>query len=308
MDEAKYRDAEAHLWGTLHVEPTERMVPLAVTGTRVRVQEVGSGPPVIFIHGGPNSGTTWAEMVTQMPDFRCLMVDRPGTGLSERADLSLENFVRFCERFVGDLLDGLGLDRAHVVASSLGGCIALRSASTAPERLDRMVQMACPAFVRGMATPMFMRLMGLGPVRALLNVIKPSDRSNRSIMRQIGHGASLDKGLISQDFMDWYLALGRYTDTMRNEGELIGKASGLRGFDTSMTMPDDVFRAVTTPTYFWWGADDAFGSEEVARHVVDLMPRAELQMVPESGHLPWLDNPTRAAEIARAFLRSAADR
>jgi pimeloyl-ACP methyl ester carboxylesterase len=242
-------------------------------------------------------------MVAKLPDLRCLMIDRPGTGLSEPVPVTIESFPRFCENFVGDVLDGLGLERAHVVASSLGGYIALRSAAVAPTRFDRMVQMACPAFAPGMATPPFMKMMMVGPLRAIIGVLPPNERANRSILRQIGHGASLDKGILSEDFSDWYLALQRYTDTMRNDGDLIGKAGSFRkGFDQSMTLPDDVLRSVTTPTYFLWGQDDKFGGEEVARHVVELMPDAQLEMLPDSGHLPWIDDPAHAADVTASFL------
>ena len=53
----------------------------------------------------------------------------------------------FARKFVPGVLDGLGLDRAHIVASSFGGFLGLMSASAAPTRILRMVQMACPAFV-----------------------------------------------------------------------------------------------------------------------------------------------------------------
>jgi pimeloyl-ACP methyl ester carboxylesterase len=298
-DIARYREAEARLWSSVGLAPSERQVRLACTGTIVRVQEVGEGEPAVFLHGGPNAGSTWAPIVGRLEGLRCLLVDRPGTGLSAPYPITASNLPRVGASFVGDLLDGLGIDRAHVVASSFGGHLALRSAAATPARVSRMVQMACPAFSPGEQAPPFMRLLTKGWIRRLVNALPPNDRANRSIMRQIGHGKSLDAGTLSAGFLDYYLALQRYTDTMRNDGELIGQLVPNRA---AVTLTDQLLEAVTAPTLFLWGADDRFGGERVAAHVTSTMPDARLRMIPDAGHLPWLDDPEGAASATKTFL------
>lgn len=298
-DVARYRAAEARLWSSVGLAPSERQVRLASTGTSVRVQEVGDGEPALFIHGGPNAGSTWAPLVAHLEGLRCLVVDRPGTGLSAPYPITAGNLPRIGATFVGDVLDGLGLDRAHVVASSFGGHLALRSAAAAPERVHRMVQMACPAFAPGEQAPPFMRVLTRGWLRRLMHVLPPNERANRSIMRQIGHAKSLDAGTIAPGFFAWYLALQRYTDTLRNDGELI---AGLVPNRTAVTLTDDLLRAVAVPALFLWGADDTFGGEDVAVHVTTTLPHAELRMLPDAGHLPWLDDPEGTAGATLAFL------
>lgn len=304
MDEERYRRAEQQLWDAVRLTPAEVRVPLASVGVDVRVQVIGDGPPVLFIHGGPNSGSTWAPILPHFSGFRSLIVDRPGTGLSDPYVLTGDPYD-FARTFVTDLLDDLNVERAHVVASSFGGFLALVSAASHPGRFDRMVQMACPAFAPGMKTPLFMRLMSLRPIRWLMNTLPPNERVGKSILRQIGHGASLDADRIPQVFFDWYLALQRYTDTMRNEAEMIGRAASLRGFPTEMDIPEETLRAVETPTLFLWGEDDAFGDQATAEHMTALMPNAQLEMLPQSGHLPWLDAPEHIGRRTAGFLADA---
>ncbi|MGI9610425.1 MAG: alpha/beta fold hydrolase, partial [Acidimicrobiia bacterium] len=232
------------------------------------------------------------------------VVDRPGTGLSERFDGVTDrgSLLHLADQFVDDVCTGLGVDNVDVIASSFGGFIALHSAATSPERVGRMVQMACPAMAPGQQVPPFMKMMSIGWFRRFTSLFPPNESIGDSILRQIGHGASLDKGRLPQNFKDWYLDLQRYTDTMENDGDMIGTVLSWRGDDGSLTIPDELFASVSAPTLYLWGEDDGFGGRDVAEHVVDLMPDAELEMIPESGHLPWLDFPDQIGERARAFL------
>jgi pimeloyl-ACP methyl ester carboxylesterase len=196
----------------------------------------------------------------------------------------------------------LGLGSAHVVASSVGGWFALRAAIEAPDRVDRMVQLGCPAFVPGFRTPGFMRLLMLNPFQRLVNALPPNRRVGPMMLRQIGHGASLAAGRITDVFMSWSFSLLRDTDTMRNEARMISLAGGIRGFDTTLTMTDDLLRSVKAPTLFVWGEDDPFGGAGVAQRVVDLVPDATLELLTASGHLPWLDDPKRVGRRTATFL------
>ena len=83
VNETRYREAELRLWKSFGLAPTDRQLLLARCDTSIRVQDVGTGPPVILIHGVSNSGTSWAPLVAGLGEYRCVIVDRPGCGLSE---------------------------------------------------------------------------------------------------------------------------------------------------------------------------------------------------------------------------------
>ncbi|HSF86081.1 MAG TPA: alpha/beta hydrolase [Acidimicrobiia bacterium] len=300
--EVAYREAETALWGSVGLSPTERRIAFPGMDGTVRLQEVGEGPATLFIHGGPNSGSTWIPILPYMPGVRAILVDRPGTGLSDSIAIeSISDLERFGDHFVASVLDALELRRADIVASSLGGYLALRSAAATPERIARMVQMACPPGAPGMLTPAFMRMLSLKPVRRILGMLPFNQKVSDSILRQIGHGKTLDGGGFPQVFNDWYVALMVHTDTNRNEGELIGKGATLRGFVPEFTLVPTLPK-VETPTLFLWGADDGFGKEDVARDTVGMMPNAHLEMIEDAGHLPWLDFPELVGTKTAAFL------
>jgi 2-hydroxy-6-oxonona-2,4-dienedioate hydrolase len=303
LDERRYREIEDRLWKHVGLKPIEQQIQVA--GVGVRVQIVGDGPPVVFIHGAPNAGSTWALLLPHLTGFRCHLLDRQGTGLSDDFVL-VDDFHGFARRFLPEVLDELGLDQVYVVASSFGGFLALLSTAATPERTLRMVQMGCPAFVPGMSITGFMKAVSLAPVRWLMNVLPPNERVGRRVFRQIGHGASLEANRIPPIFFDWYLALQRYTNTMRNDGEMIGRAASLRGFPPELTIPDDTLESIAAPTLFLWGDDDPLGTAAVARHLVQLMPNASLQLLPAAGHLAWLDDPEGVGGATADFLSTTA--
>ena len=69
-----------------------------------------------------------------------------------------------------------------------------------------------------------------------------------------------------------------------------------------MALGADTLAKVTVPAHFLWGEDDTFGGEEIARWTVGSMPNATLEMIPDSGHLPWLDEPQHIGLETTRFL------
>jgi len=168
------------------------------------------------VHGGPNAGSTWAPLAAEMQDFRCLLLDRTGCDLSEAVDITRYNLRAFGADLLAAVLDGLEIEEAAVVASSFGGALALFFAAAHPQRVTRMVQQGCPAFLQGMRVPMFMRMLSIGPLGRGIARQEATAKQSRDIMRQIGHAKSIDQGRLD-DMVEWYVHLMNDTDTMQNE-------------------------------------------------------------------------------------------
>lgn len=302
MNETKVREADTAFWAAHRLRPREHDVRLATTGTRVRIQELGEGPPILLLHGSQSAGSAWAPLLEHLHGFRFLVPDLPGAGLSEPVEVRASNLETYGSRLVGDLLDGAGLDRAHVVASSFGGHVALRSAASDPGRFRRMVVMGCPALAPGETHPPFMRMISNPIVRRLITVLPPSAGVDRSVFRQLGHGASLDAGRVSPAFLAWNLELQRHTDTHAHDFAMI---ADLLAAGDQARLSWSLLGSVSVRTLFLWGKNDAFGDESVARGVVQAMPKAELTLIPEGGHLPWIDDPRGVAKRVHAYLSRA---
>jgi 2-hydroxy-6-oxonona-2,4-dienedioate hydrolase len=304
MDTRRYLDAERALWADAGAAPLEHRIHLARNDVAVRVLEVGEGPPAVFVHGGPGAAApVWAHLAARLPDLRCLLVDRPGCGLSDPHPLAGPAAVRAeCATLVGDVLDGLGIDRAHVVGSSHGSYAALLSAASEPGRVERTVHLGCPGFVEGMRVTGFDRLVLLPGANRLLARLPAGERGMRATFRQLVHGGGA-AGPIPQPFVDWGVALQQHTDTMRHELASMATMGTFRaGFDPALTVDRALLGSVRSPSHFLWGDRDPYGDRRVAEQVVAAMPDATLELLPRSGHLCWLDDVDRAASVVRSHL------
>jgi pimeloyl-ACP methyl ester carboxylesterase len=302
----RYRAAEAGYWRAVGTEPTETWAALQRTGLSVRIQVTGSGTPVLFLHGGSTSGTGWAPLAARLADHRCLLVDRPGCGLSEPARLpmrSMDLFEPFADDLVAQVLDGLGIDQAHLVATSFGAYFALRGAVAHPDRVDRMLLLGFPIGADVQHTPLSMRLTAVPGLGSLMTRMPVGERMARSMLRQLGLGPALDEGRLPQEGVAWFRSLLNDTDTMRNEISAMPPVMHPRhGLSPALVLGEDLLASVTSPTFLLWGAKDPIGGAEVARAFAAKIPGAHLEILPEAGHVPWLDEPDDVASTATRFF------
>ena len=304
MNEPAYRAAERRLWDAVGARPIERRIHLEHVGSDVRVQEVGDGPPVLFIHGVATSGVSWAGLAARARGFRCLILDRPGTGLSQALGRPVDptTLAEMADILVADVLDALGIPSAHIVASSFGGYMALRSAAATPERIGRMVQFSWPVGAPTPTLPLFLRAMSLPGFRRLVEALPRTDQTVRLLFHQLGHRDKLLDGRISREDLACYAALMAHTDTLRNEfAPARALISPLRGL-ARLHLPDEILRRVACPTLFIWGGRDPFGGAAVGRALVDRIPTASLDLMADAGHSPWLDDMAACVAKMSSFL------
>lgn len=306
-DEQRFRDAERRLWESIGVTPDERFARLPTVGTEVRVQEVGDGRPVVFVHGATTAGTSWATLVAALDGHRCLLLDRPGCGLSEplpHASRHLAGFTALADALVTDVLDALDLPTADVVGTSLGGWFALRAAASHPDRVRRLAIVAYPIGAPVAALPILMRVAAVPGLGRVLSGVPPTRGAVVAMLRQIGLGPAIDSGAMGDDAIEWYHALLRDTPTMRNEVATAGGAAmrPIKGLDPGLLLDDGTLGRIAAPTLFLWGTDDVFGGEATARPFAARVPGAQLELLPGLGHAPWMDDPATVGAALGSFL------
>ena len=299
-----YRAAERRLWDAQGLEATERFVDLAEPRLRMRVVEVGSGEPVVFVGGTGGTGPYWAPLVRELPGTHCLMVDRPGWGLSDPVDYRGRDFGGLTSTILRGVLDALGVDRAPIVGASIGNLWALHAARLAPDRVDRVVAIGGgPA--AGLAVPRFIRLLG-SPVGAVIVRMPFSPKMARSQLEAIGHGSSVASGRMDA-FIDWRVAFARETPSMRHERAMVQAVRDGADWRPGFVPTDADLAATRQPLLMVFGSADPTGSVDFWRGMTSRLPRAELRLVDGAGHMPWWDDAATVGAAVREFLAAPKD-
>lgn len=273
-------------------------------GHRVHVLEAGEGPPALFLHGTNTSSVSFVPLLGQLQGLHAVAVDRPGRGLSDTAVVPRARYRQAAIEFVDDVLDALGIDTLALVGQSTGGTWTLWYAMARPERVSSVVLVGsvpllpgtrCPAPLRVMATPV------LGATLARL--VKPTPRSLVRLLSSVGEGDTIVR---YPDLIDALVAAGN--DPVARTADLAELRAAIHpfGFRRSMRFSTRELQAMATPTLLIWGDRDPIGSVDVARAAAQLIPNAQLEVLP-AGHVPQLGHPNRVAALVSGFLGSPDD-
>jgi len=103
---------------------------------RIVVEERGTGPAVVFVHGLGGNLNLWAGWLPALQAYRCIRIDLPGCGLSAPPAQPL-GVAWLADRVVA-LCEGLGLREAHWVGHSMGTLICQRVAVQEPTRVKSL--------------------------------------------------------------------------------------------------------------------------------------------------------------------------
>jgi len=111
---------------------------------RTNYHDAGQGFPIVFLHGsgpGVSAYANWNRLFPLVKGrFRIVAPDMAGFGYTERvagARYGMNGWVRQAV----DLMDALGIERAHIVGNSFGGALALSLAINYPDRVSKLVLM-----------------------------------------------------------------------------------------------------------------------------------------------------------------------
>ena len=247
----------------------------------LHVDILGSGPPLVLLHGWAMHGGIFAPLVEALRERRTLhVVDLPGHGHNRDCGVPLQ--LDACADAVLD-----AVPEAPWCGWSLGGSIALHAASTHPGRI--------PALAMLCATPKFV-VAGDWP---------------QGMPKQVFDGFASGLREDWRGTIDRFIALEAFgSDHMREELKLLRDAVLARGEPAPRVLADglgvldatDLRAALPTlqvPSLWIGGRRDRLVNPEALRAAAALAPGARFVQVEHAGHAPFL---THADEVATTLL------
>jgi len=263
----------------------ERMVETTL-GT-VRLQVGGSGEPIVFWPSLLMTGDMWHGVADGLvARSQVILVDPPGQGGSQ----PLTGMFTFgdCARCVVDILDGLGVDRAHFVGNSWGGMIGATFAATYPDRIGRAVLMNCTAGRAGIRQKvqfaMLLRLAQwhgqIGPmlIRPVLKAfLGPTTFRERPDV--VAHVRSAVKS-VNIASASW--AVKSVVPARPDQRALLA--------------------GITTPVLVVAGAEDVTFPPREAIAMADAIPNSSIRVLDGVAHLAGLEDPALVSTLVGQFL------
>jgi len=211
-------------------------------------------PAVVLLHGSCSNSAFWFnDIMALMNDYHVFAADIPGeAGNSSEYRLSLDN-ADYAD-WMASVLDALELPRASIAGNSLGGWMALKFATTYPDRVEKLMLFASG----GLADSSSKYLEQAQEAKETGDELQFSE--------DIAQGAQIPKEIL--DFLNLILA----------------------SYDPiSVPLPifsDEKLSRLTMPVLYVAGLeDDMLDTQAGATAVREHMPHAEIHMLPDAGHM-----------------------
>jgi pimeloyl-ACP methyl ester carboxylesterase len=248
----------------------------AISGIDTAVLTAGDGPPLVFFHGA-GTATGFDALLPLAERFRLIVPNHPGYGASAD-DPAIDGIQDYLLHYL-DLFDELGLDEFALAGHSMGGYMAALFAIDHPERIRRLV----------LTAPIGMHV----PEHPTVDIFGIPDEDFASYL-----AVDLSVlGDLSTPPTPEFLA-ARY-----RESTSTARAFWRRVYD--LKLPRWLHR-LTMPTLLLWGEEDRLVPVQQAAVWAELVPNAEVRILPNVGHLPF-DETAAAVDAVAEFAAEKAE-
>jgi pimeloyl-ACP methyl ester carboxylesterase len=269
---------------------------ISVDGVRSPLIEAGPSDDteaVVFVHGNPGSRLDWQDLVGRSGEFgRALAFDMPGFGQADKPrnfDYRIEGYAEFLDM----ALQQLGVERAHLVVHDFGGPMAIAWAAQHPDAFASAVLLNTAS--GSMRKWHLMAKLWRTPVVGEL-VMALTNRAAWRRALSAGGGRPLPDEFIDRMYDDYDRATRRAVLRLYRATDLPYPPAS----DWVATL-----NRLDRPALIVWGAKDPFIGRKGARALqADAFPSAEIVMLDQSGHWPFIDDPERTVEAVVPFLRT----
>lgn len=266
-----------------------------VGGRKVNVIELGSGPPIVFVHGLSGSWQNWLEQLPVFArDHRVVAFDLPGFGASEMplGEISISGYARF----VDALYDALGIDAAAVVGNSMGGFIGSELAIRFPARVERLVLVSAAGLTvehqrheKGLVVlkTLDRRLAAYaGWLGSKSDALARRPRARRMIFGLVAHRPDL-------------LPAPLVAEQIRGSGKpgFVPALDALTNYPIRDRLPE-----IACPTLIVWGTEDKLVPVGDADDFARLIPNSRKVVWAQTGHMAMLERPAAFNRLLAAFL------
>jgi pimeloyl-ACP methyl ester carboxylesterase len=278
---------------------SDHLTWVEVEGRPANVLDVGSGPPLVFVHGLSGSWQNWLENIPAfMESHRVIAMDLPGFGQSPmpREKITISGYGRWLDA----LLERLDVDAAAVVGNSMGGFIAAETAIKFPHRVERLALVsAAGVTIEKQRNDGLLRVLEVTENISQFAMAGLLSRADALIRRPRGRKALLWFVAAHPDELDPRLAKEQMSGA--NKPGFVPALDALTSYPIRDRLSD-----IGCPTWICWGPKDMLVPVKDAHVFDELIPDSRLTIYEDTGHVPMLERPERFNRDLADFLAEQA--
>ena len=266
------------------------MPTVAIDGHRFNYDEVGSGPPILLVHGTATFARSLSPVADRLASsHRVIMYDRRGF-LETKAPLPEGNdYVRRSAADAAALLREIGAPRATVFGWGLGGIIALALAVDHPSAVSRILAFEAPLHARD---HLGIRMTGSAAASLGLGKVGLHKRGAQRVLRRL---FGYEDGGNAFDELD-----AKVRDQMLASSRLILTEMDLAGGGEQLTRGD--LGTIRVPVSVLTGTRSAKFLRQAAERTRDLLPGATVVRLSGGDHGMPIRQPDRIASAIRETM------
>ena len=261
----------------------------------IAYREVGSGPPVVFVHGLLVDGRLWDGVADELAGrARCIVADWPMGAhrlpMKPDADLSPPGTVSTIAGFI----EALGLDDVTLVGNDTGGAICQILVTSRPERIGRLVLTNCDSYEH----------FPPGPFKLMPPIAKlPGGMAAMAAPFRIGAlrratFSQLVKHPVDPHLPDsWLEAALQDRDVMRDLAKFTAGVNKRYTLEAAGR-----FGQLEMPVLLAWGTDDRFFKLSHAERLAEAIPNSRIEKIDDARTFVPLDQPAAVADAIAGHI------
>jgi pimeloyl-ACP methyl ester carboxylesterase len=265
----------------------------SVEGGRMRYLRMGSGPPLVLVHGLLGYSFSWRFAMPVWSQYATVYaMDMLGAGYSDKSANADYSLKRHAERLL-QFLDAVGVSSCDLLASSHGGAVSMLAAAFAPQRVRRLI-LVSPV------NPWSDHGRGLAPLLSgrVISTLLPQmalhlESGRLMVLRRLfGDPQRIQPG-----------TLEGYSAPFNSPAAFEQPLAILRSWNSDLELLQSMLPKIADiPTLLVWGTKDAAVDPESAKPLSKCFNHCQVVMMEGVGHIPYEEVPEEFNRLISQFL------
>lgn len=257
---------------------------LDVGGLTITFRQAGVGRPIVFLHGFFGDSRVWRQQFDLARDYTVVAWDAPGCGRSSPPPDQFE--IADYAVCLGEFIDGLDLDRPHLVGNSFGGALALAYCDGHADKVASLTLVGAYAGWSGSLPP---------------DVVEARLEQGLADLARPPHE-------VASKWLPGFITDGCPPNLAEEVSQITEEFSpaGMRSMIRALAEADlrSVLARVRVPTLLVWGAQDARSSVQIGEAMHRQIPGSRFLVIEGAGHLVQVEAAQQFDAAVRRFLES----